>query len=115
ELHEIERLRAARYEARELGYLLMVDDAVNIEPLRYQAWAAPAVSSQATMGRFLAYGESLGETAESGLATLTATLGEDDDSRRVKEVIAWFDNQGMELWLHQIGDEWSAPMMSYSS
>lgn len=109
--HEIERLQAARYEARELGYLLMVDEAVNIEPLRYQAWAAPAVSGQATMGHFLAYGESLGETAESGLAT----LGEGDDSRHVKEIIAWFDGHGMELWLHQVGDEWSAPMMSYSS
>jgi hypothetical protein len=113
--HEIERLQAARYKARELGYVLFVDDAVNIEPLKFQAWAAPAVSGQATMGRFLAYGESLGETAESGLATLIATLPEDDDSRRVREIIAWFDNQGMELWLHQVGDDWSAPMMSYSS
>jgi hypothetical protein len=49
EQSEVERLRAARYEARELGYLLMVDDADNIEPLRYQAWAAPAVSGQVTM------------------------------------------------------------------
>jgi len=112
---ENERLQAARYEARQLGYVLFVDDAPNIEPLQYQVWAAPAVSGQVSMGRFLAYGTSLGETAESGLATLKATLGEDADAQRVKEVIAWFSDRGMELWLHEIDGEWSAPIMSYST
>jgi hypothetical protein len=112
---QIERLQAARYEARDFGYLLFVDEALNIEPLKYQAWAAPAIHGQVTMGRFLAYGESLGETAESGLATLKASLGEDEDSRRVMEIIAWFDGHGMEMWLHEIAGKWTAPIMSYSS
>jgi hypothetical protein len=111
---EVQRLQAARYEARELGYVLFVDDAPNIEPLRYQAWAAPAVSGQVTMGRFLSYGESFADAAESGLATLKATLGEYDEAQRVREIIAWFSDHGMELWLHEIAEGWSAPIMSYS-
>ncbi len=70
---ELLRIQALRGEAFQLGYRLTADEAPNIEPLTHVAVAFPAThSGQATVGRFLAYGESVPDAMEKGLEAIRA-------------------------------------------
>ena len=75
EPEEIGRLRAARQEAYELGYMLLVDEAINVEPMRFMAFAGRIPpQGQAGTARFLTLGETLAGTAEAGLAVLRGVV-----------------------------------------
>jgi hypothetical protein len=65
-----ERIRIAKATARELGYTLWTEEALNLAPLTHMAIAAPYIANQASMGRFLTYSTSASEAAEAGLEVL---------------------------------------------
>jgi hypothetical protein len=50
---DVGRIRLARAEAVELGYMLLVDEALNVEPLTHMAFAGPHILGVATTARFL--------------------------------------------------------------
>jgi hypothetical protein len=72
------RIRAARQDAVELGYMLIVDEAFNIEPVKYMAFAGPHLINQAATARFLTYGHSAAETAEAGVRILRGIVQDGD-------------------------------------
>ena len=63
---------AARREARGLGYLLAVRQALHVEPLTHMTFAA--VPGSPSPGSFLAFGRSPGEAAQAGLEILQRML-----------------------------------------
>jgi hypothetical protein len=67
---DIERIKVARAEAVALGYMLIVDEAPNVEPLTHMAFAGPHVIGQAANARFLTYSTSAADAAEAGLEVL---------------------------------------------
>jgi hypothetical protein len=72
-MSEEERLliQACRVEARELGYMLLVDEVPNFGELTHAAFAAPYIPNQPSVGRFLTCGKSAAEAAEVGLELLS--------------------------------------------
>lgn len=84
--------------ARELGYNLLIEEALNVEPMTHVAFAAPYVPNTAVAGFFVAYGLSPGDAAEHGLAVL--------------EIVQWFRGQGAMLRLEDEPDgTWRAPVI----
>ncbi len=75
---DAERIRAARQEAVELGYMLIVDEALNVEPLTHMAFAGPRTVGQATTARFLTYSTSAAEAAEAGVEILRGIVERGD-------------------------------------
>jgi hypothetical protein len=73
-----ERVLVAQREADALGYRLMVEEALNIEPITHMAIGYPLVQGQVTMGRWLAYGKSAGEAAENGTDVLKGIVERGD-------------------------------------
>jgi hypothetical protein len=73
-----ERIQVARAEAHTLGYMLLIEEAPNIEPLTHSAVAAPRIEGQASMGRFLTYGTSAADAAEAGVDVLRGIVERGD-------------------------------------
>jgi hypothetical protein len=72
---DIDRIRAAKQEAYELGYLLFVDEAYNSPPpITHMAFAGPHVLNQVSAARFLTYSTSAADAAEAGLEVLRGIL-----------------------------------------
>lgn len=95
---EQERVKEARMRARELGYNLLIEEALNVEPMTHMAFAAPHVPNTAVVGFFVAYGLSPGDAAEHGLAVL--------------EIVQWFRGQGATLRLEDEPDgTWRGPVI----
>jgi hypothetical protein len=72
------RIQAAKAEAWELGYRLLVDEAYNIQPVTHGAFAFPGTSSGTSFGRFLAWGKSPQEAAETGVDVLRGIVERDE-------------------------------------
>jgi hypothetical protein len=95
---EQERVRQARIRARELGYNLLLKEALNVEPVTHMASAAPHVPDTAVVAFFVAYGMSPGDAAEQGVVVL--------------EIVVWFRGQGATLRLeHEPDGSWRAPVI----
>lgn len=68
------RVRDARLAAHELGYMLTVHEAQNVEPMTHMAYAGPLPSGDVGMGQFIAYGDSPEAAAEAGLEKLRGII-----------------------------------------
>jgi hypothetical protein len=75
---ERERIRAARSEAVELGYMLIIDEAPNVEPLTHMAFAGPHIPGQASTAGFLTYSTSAAGAAEAGVEILRGIVERGD-------------------------------------
>jgi hypothetical protein len=76
---DAQRINVARAEARNLGYLLMIEEALNVAPHTHMALAGPYLGDmQVSHGRFLAYGTSAAEAAEAGLDVLDGIVNRGD-------------------------------------
>lgn len=71
-------VRAARQEAVELGYMLIVDEALNVGTLTHMAFAGPHVIGQPSPARFLIYSTSAAGAAEAGLEVLRGIVERGD-------------------------------------
>ena len=65
-----ERIERAQSQARKLGYMLWIGEAMNTAPLTHTAYAAPYPTSQVGVGRFLCHSTSAPDAAEGGLDVL---------------------------------------------
>ncbi len=73
------RINVARRGARMLGYTLLIEDALNVEPLTHMAFAAPYIGeTQPSLGRFLTYSTSAVEAAEAGVDLLRGVVEQGD-------------------------------------
>ena len=72
------RIQAARGEARELGYTLLVDEVPNLGVLTHAAFAAPYIPNQPSIGRFLTYAKSAADAAEAGADLLHGIVERDE-------------------------------------
>jgi hypothetical protein len=75
---ERERVLVAQREADALGYRLLIEEALNIEPVTHMSIGYPIVQSQVSMGRWLAYGKSAGEAAQDGVDVLKGIVERGD-------------------------------------
>jgi hypothetical protein len=75
---DADRIRVAQTEARALGYMLLIEGALNVEPLTHMAFAAPHVEGQPSMGRFLTYSTSAADGAEAGVDVLRGIVERGD-------------------------------------
>lgn len=75
---EVDRYRVARAEARQLGYMLFVDETGRSEQT-HAASAALVVSGQASIARYLCSQGSLGEAAERAVDILGGIVKNGED------------------------------------
>jgi hypothetical protein len=75
---DAQRIRVARAEAAALGYMLIVEDALNIEPLTHMALAGPRIEGQVANARFLTYSTSAADAAEAGVDVLRGIVERGD-------------------------------------
>jgi hypothetical protein len=75
---DADRIGTAMKAARTLGYVLFLEEALDIEPIMHVALAAPWIEGQpAAVGSYLCSSKSAPEAAEAGLASLRAIVKRD--------------------------------------